>query len=168
MPSFMPLSTLRARRTPEGIRWSRRMEAPKAASVGATMAPIAAATQQTPSRKSPAATAPPATMVSGKPIPSNRAGARHGARSVLALTREASEKSTSARVISAKIRMSEERRWRWTTLKGPLAAARPRRTKAIGAVTSQRSSRAETNPQRTTHREMTAIAASSSWGMLGK
>ncbi len=38
----------------------------------------------------------------------------------------------------------------------------------MGAVTSQRSSRAETSPQRTTHPEMTAMAASRSWGMLGK
>ena len=43
IPSFSPLSTFRARRTPDGIRSSRRIEAPRAASVGATMAPMAAA-----------------------------------------------------------------------------------------------------------------------------
>ena len=45
MPSFRPLSTLRTRRTPAGTRSSCMIEAPSAASVGATMAPMAAATQ---------------------------------------------------------------------------------------------------------------------------
>ena len=168
IPSFSPLSTFRARRTPDGIRSSRRIEAPRAASVGATMAPMAAATQRSPARKTPAAIAPPATMVRGRPIASNRAGSSAWARSVLALTRDASEKSTRARVISAKTRMSAECRWSWTRLNGPLAAPRPRRTKAIGAVTSQRSSRAETSAQRTTHPEITAMAALSSWCMFDK
>ncbi len=110
MPSFSPLSTLRARRTPVGIRSSRKIEAPRAASVGATMAPIAAATHRPPARKIPAAMAPPATMVSGRPMASSLPGSSAWARSVLALTRDASEKSTRARVISAKIRISEERK----------------------------------------------------------
>ena len=45
MPSFRPLSTLSTRRTPAGTRSSCMIEAPSAASVGATMAPMAAATQ---------------------------------------------------------------------------------------------------------------------------
>ena len=45
MPSLSPLSTLISRRTPEGTRSSAMMDAPRAASVGATMAPMAAATQ---------------------------------------------------------------------------------------------------------------------------
>ena len=68
MPSFSPLSTLSVRRTPEGTRSSAMIVAPRAASVGATMAPMAAATHSPLLPKRRAAVAAPAAMVSGSPM----------------------------------------------------------------------------------------------------
>ena len=156
MPSLRPLSTLRSRRTPEGTRSSPMMEAPRAASVGATMAPIAAATHSPLPPKSSAAAPAPAPMVSGRPMPRRRAGSAASVRSARTFTREASAKSTRARVISASERMVEEWRLKWMRAVGPWVTTRPRRTNAIGAETSQRSNRAETRPQTRTQAETTA------------
>ncbi len=113
MPSFRPLSTLSTRRTPAGTRSSSMIDAPSAASVGATMAPMAAATQRPAPEKSPAASAAPAPMVSGSPMPRRRTGSARSARSWRALTREASAKSTRASAISATDRMVDECRLKW-------------------------------------------------------
>ena len=108
MPSLSPLSTLSKRRTPDGTRSSCMMDAPRAASVGATMAPIAAATQSPLLPKRSAAVSAPAPIVSGKPIPSRRAGRATSDRRARTLTREASAKRTRARVTSASERMVDE------------------------------------------------------------
>ena len=57
------------------------IEAPKAASVGATMAPMAAATQRPLLPNSNAAVAAPAAIVNGSPIANKRAGITASARS---------------------------------------------------------------------------------------
>ena len=160
MPSLSPLSTLSMRRTREGIRSSDMIVDPSAASVGATMAPRAAATQRPLEWNSPTASAAPAPIVSGSPIPSRRAGMAMSVAKVHALTREASEKSTRARVISANERMVDECSCTWTRTTGPWVTANPSRTKAMGAVTCQRSRRADTSPQTTKHAATTANAAS--------
>ena len=159
MPSLRPLSTLRRRRTPEGTRSSHMIDAPKAASVGATMAPMAAATQSPLPPKSSAAVAAPAPIVRGSPMPRKRAGIAASARSARTFTREASAKSTRASVTSASERIVDECSVKWTSAVGPCVTITPSTTKAIGAETSQRSSRAETSPQMRTQAETTASAA---------
>ena len=158
MPSFSPLSTLSSRRTPEGTRVSCKMAAPRAASVGATMAPMSAATHQPMPEKSPKAAAAPAPIVSGRPIASSRVGSTASARSSRRLTLAASVNSTRASVSSAKYRSVVDLTLSSIRCSGWCVTATPSRTKAIGAVTFHRSRRAETRPQSTTHPAMTEIA----------
>ncbi len=134
------------------------IDAPNAASVGATMAPMAAATHSPAPEKSPAARAAPAPMVRGSPMPRRRTGSARSARSWRALTLEASAKSTSASATSASDLMVDECRLKWTRVVGPCVTARPNTTKAMGADTFQRSKRADTSPQTTKDAETTARA----------
>ena len=62
-------------------------------------------------------------------------------------------------MISASDRIVDEWRFTWMSVTGPCAATTPITTNAIGAVTSQRSSRAEIRPQTTTHVAMTTTTA---------
>ena len=80
------------------------MAEPRAASVGATMAPIRAATQIPVPRTTPRATTVPAPMVSGSPMPSRRNGRPMSARSSRRLTRAASQNRTRANASSAIVR----------------------------------------------------------------
>ena len=105
------------------------MDAPNAASVGATMAPMAAATQSPAPEKSPAARAAPAPMVRGNPIPRRRTGCARSARSCWTFTRDASAKRTRASVTSARERTADECRLRCTKAVGPWVTTRPRTTK---------------------------------------
>src|SRR5580700_6575293 len=159
IPSFNPLSTLSVRRTPEGTRSSDMIDAPKAASVGATMAPMAAATQSPLLPNNKAAVAAPAAIVKGSPIPNNRAGIAASARTARRFTRDASAKSTMASVISASERIVDECSVKCTNAVGPCVTITPSTTKAMGAETSQRSSRPETIPHTMTQAEITVSAA---------
>ena len=67
-------------------------DAPRAASVGATIAPMSAATQSPLPPNRSAATAAPAAIVSGSPMHSSRRGWAAAVRSSRALTGEASGK----------------------------------------------------------------------------
>ncbi len=72
--------------------------APSAASVGAIIAPIIAASQKLRSVKSTAAVTAPNAIVSGSPIPSNRLGRSASLRQAVMLSAAASVNSTSANV----------------------------------------------------------------------
>ena len=101
IPSLRPLSTSRAWRIRPGTRGSVTTAWPRAASVGARMiAMIAASPKVSWSKITPAASAPSA-IVSGSPIPSRRTGTPTSRRSAPRSMREASEKSTRASVASA-------------------------------------------------------------------
>ena len=151
MPSFSPLSTLSRRRIRLGIRVSSMMVAPRAASVGATMAPMAAATHSEMPGMRPKATAVPSPMASGSPTASSRTGRPRSWRSSCTLTRDASVNRTSARVTSASERMVEECGLKWMKARGPCVITRPMTTNAMGAVTYSRSSRAATSDHRMMH-----------------
>ena len=91
-----------------GIRLSSMMVAPRAASVGATMAPMEAATQSEMPGMTPKATAVPKPMVSGRPMANSRTGRPMSRRSSWILTRDASVNSTRASVTSANDLMVSE------------------------------------------------------------
>ena len=100
-PSFNPLSTFRPCRIREGTRSSDTTVWPRAASVGATaMARRAASTTLRPG-STRSADPIPATIVRGSPIPRSRAGTASSRVSAPRLIFDASEKRTSARVVSA-------------------------------------------------------------------
>ena len=81
-----------------GTRGFEITTAPSAASVGAIIAPIIAASQKLRLVKSAAAVTAPNAMVSGNPIPSSRLGKSVSLRQVLRFRAEASVNSTSANV----------------------------------------------------------------------
>ena len=96
------------------------MAAPRAASVGATMAPTLAATHSETPGMSPKAAAVPNPMVRGSPMASSRTGRPTSWRSSWTLTREASVKSTRARVTSASDRIVDEWGLKWMKASGPV------------------------------------------------
>ena len=75
-------------------------------------------------------------MVSGRPIPSSRTHKAASARRSRSLTRDASENSTSTRVISASAFTSSREGSNPSTASGPWVSTSPASTKTIGAVTS--------------------------------
>ena len=77
---------------------------PRAASVGARITARITASPRVSWSKISAAARAPATIVSGRPIPSRRTGSEIPRRSALRSIREASEKRTSASVASASAR----------------------------------------------------------------
>ena len=117
---------------------------PRAATVGASMVASAAAVHRSSpgSRASPATV--PATMVSGRPMPSRRAGTSASRRSRPRLTRTASQNSTRVRVASA--------RWRTNWLAASasispsarLPASSPMATNTMAWVTGVVASRPDT------------------------
>ena len=114
MPSLRPLSTLRRRRTPEGTRSSSMMVAPeRGVGRGDDGADGGGHPEPACRRRAARPAAAPAPMVSGRPMPRRRAGSAASARRARTLTREASAKSTRARVTSASERMVDECRLTW-------------------------------------------------------
>jgi hypothetical protein len=73
IPSFRPLSTVINRRVLDGTAGSLTTGVPSAASVGARAAPTRRASQVPSPGRCQAASAQPASTVSGRPMPSNRA-----------------------------------------------------------------------------------------------
>ena len=105
-PSFKPLSTLSPWRTRDGSRLSDTTVWPSAASVGARSTASTIASKNSSSGKSQSAIPEPKMIVSGRPIPSSRAGNAASRESRRTLSDEASPNRTSARVTSARRRMS--------------------------------------------------------------
>ncbi len=102
MPSLSPLSTLSTRRTRVGSRSSAITGALNAASVGARLAAIRPAKAIGRLGKNRIASAVPATMDSGSPIPSKRAVSGRSRRAAVTGTAEASANNNNARVSSAR------------------------------------------------------------------
>ena len=154
---------LRRRRTPEGTRSSLMMLAPRAASVGATMAPMAAATQMPLPPKSSAATPGPGADGEGE-ADAEKAGRERdvGAQPPGCSPGRHRRTGQGEGDLGQQSRMAEECRLTWMSAVGPCVTTRPRSTKAIGAEMSQRSSRAETRPQMRMQAETTASTAMSS------
>ena len=134
IPSLRPLSTLSSRRIRFGIRASSMMVAPSAASVGATMAPMVAATHSEMPGMIPKAAAVPKPMVRGRPMASRRTGRPRSRRSSWMLTREASVNSTRASVTSASDLIVSEWGLKWMRASGPWVTTSPMTTKAMGAL----------------------------------
>ena len=144
MPSLSPLSTFSPWRIRAGMRGSVTTACPSAASVGArTTARITASSTVSAPRSAAAATAPSA-IVSGSPMPSRRTGTSTARRSCPRSMREASQKSTSARVASARVRTVplELSRSMPSSTWGPTSS--PTATNTIAGVTGVPVSRRET------------------------
>ena len=103
IPSFSPLSTLRLWRMRVGRRGDVTTAWPSAASVGARMIARSSASGHARSPRSATPTTNPARIVSGRPIPSRRAGIPSVRRSAFRSMRDASEKRTTASVASASV-----------------------------------------------------------------
>ncbi len=101
IPSFSPLSTLRPWRTRDGSRGSVTTACPSAASVGARTTARSNASGHDNASRSTSPTPKPTRMVSGRPIPSSRAGIETSSLSACRSIREASPKRTRASVASA-------------------------------------------------------------------
>ena len=142
-PSLSPLSTLSPWRIRDGIRVSVTTAWPSAASVHAsTIASTSASAKLTPGTTA-APTRAPATIVSGRPIPSNRSGTANSRRSARNEIRDASAKSTSVSVISARSLTCSPCRCRSSRPStGP--TSRPALVKNIAPEMFSRSSRRET------------------------
>ena len=80
----------------DGRRGSVTTAWPSAASVGASTIASTSASASESAGRSPSATSVPAAIVSGRPIPSSRAGTSNSRRSARRSIREASVKRTSA------------------------------------------------------------------------
>jgi hypothetical protein len=144
MPSFNPDSTFNPCRMREGRRASVTTACPSAASVGARMIASSSASPRLSSPKRPAASAQPARIVSGRPIPSSRSGTAYSRRSAPMSIRDASAKSTRVSVTSASSRTASLREPRSIQPRPLLPKSRPSETKKIAAVTGVRSRRRET------------------------
>ena len=141
MPSLSPLSTLRPWRTRAGMRGSVTTAWPSAASVGARTTARITASQSVSAPNVAAAATVPSAMVSGSPMPSRRSGTLTSPRRWRRSTREASQKSTSARVASASVRTAPlvlSRSIPSSTF-GP--TSRPTATNTIAGVIGEPSSR---------------------------
>ena len=101
MPSFRPLSTFSALRSRPGMRSSSITWTLRAASVGASAAPMKPASAHGNPLKSQPASRPPRSTDRRSPMLSNLVGTARSRRSSATFTRAASENSTSARVTSA-------------------------------------------------------------------
>ena len=101
IPSLRPLSTLRPCRTRDGIRSSVTTACPSAASVQASMIERTRASTRLTPGSTPTPTSVPAAIVSGRPIPSRRAGTANSLRRAGKEIRDASAKRTSVSVASA-------------------------------------------------------------------
>ena len=146
MPSLSPLSTLISLRIRSGTSGLRIMPAPRAASVGARAAPTSSASQMSVLGSSTNASRVPRPMVSGRPTASSRAYRVQSARNLRRSTRDASANSTRTRVASARTRTVSGPGAMPSTASGPWVSSRPAPMKMIGAVTSARSSRADSAP----------------------
>ena len=102
IPSLSPLSTLSTLRTPTGSRSSAMTEALNAASVGARLAAIKPASATGKLGNTTIATAMPATIERGSPIPSRREVRGRSCRAAATGTADASANSSKASVISAR------------------------------------------------------------------
>ncbi len=130
------------------MRASFITDAPRAASVGASAAPITASTTHPVPRKSGSATANPAAIVKGSPMHKRRAAIRDGGRSNhLTLTLEASENRIKANASSTTVRSSSLPMLRVTKGCVPDPSSKPARANTMGAVTLHRPSRPETSTQ---------------------
>ncbi len=147
MPSLSPLSTLISRRILAGTTGLAIIPAPSAASVGAKAAPTIRANQMLVIPVSASASSVPRAIVSGSPIPSSRRYKPRSARSPCSPTRDASQNNTSTRVISASALIISRLGWTPRGANGPWVRTSPAPTNVIGAVTSNRSSRADSAPQ---------------------
>ena len=157
IPSLRPLSTLRPCRIRDGIRSSVTTAWPSAASVQASMIESTSASTRLTPGSTPTPTSVPAAIVSGRPIPSRRAGTANSLRRAGNEIREASAKRTSVSVASASSLTGSPpicRSIRPST--GP--ASRPAEVKKIAGVTTDRSIRPETAENAS---NTNAIAASS-------
>ena len=144
IPSLSPLSTLSPWRILCGTRGSVTTAWPSAASVGArTIARITASSTLSSPNRTAAATAP-RMMVSGSPMPSSRTGTSAARRSWARSMREASQKSTSARVASARVRTVEPVLERSTPSSTSGPTSNPKATNSIAGVIGVPASRRET------------------------
>jgi hypothetical protein len=154
IPSLRPLSTVMSRRTRDGTVGFVTTGTPNAASVGASAAATSRASHTSSPDTSQRASTHPSTMVSGRPIPSNRTYRPRSCRRSGTRTREASQKSTQTRVSSTSgLRLSgavDE------STRPSAARITPTTTKTMGAVRSARSSRAATIP----HTKIAAVTTS--------
>src|SRR5580693_3581037 len=147
IPSLSPLSMLSSRRIRAGTAGFTITPAPRAASVGARAAPTSRASQTFMPLKSASASSIPRPIVSGSPTPSSRRHRPRSARRSANLTRDASENSTRTRVISASAFTNSWEGAKPSGASRPWVSSKPASTKMIGAVTSYRSSRADSAPQ---------------------
>ena len=154
MPSFSPLSTLRARRTRLGTAVFVTIPAPKPASVGARHAATRSADHPPNTLKKAAAKRAPRTIVKGSPIPSKRAERPMSWRNDISRSRAASVKRMRTRVISAVTLMLEADREIRSAFSPP--RARPPIANTIGAVSPTCSARPETAVQSTMRAATTA------------
>ncbi len=145
-PSLRPLSTLSAWRMRTGARSSSITAWASAASVGAKMvASTAAVHSGRPSSHMPSSV--PATTVSGRPIPSIRAGKPPSRRSSRSGTRVASTNSTRIRVMVATASKKASSKRLSSPPRSPKRhSSSPTVTNTIGPLITVRSSRPETNP----------------------
>jgi hypothetical protein len=141
-PSLSPLSTLSPWRMREGTRSSETTAWPSAASVQASaMASTSASAKLIPGTTAAPINAP-ATIVSGRPMPSRRSGTADSWRSARNEIRDASANSTSVSVISASsFTCSPPTRRSSNSSTGP--TSRPAVVKNIAPDTFSRSSRRE-------------------------
>ena len=159
IPSLRPLSTLISRRILAGTAGLTIMPAPRAASVGASAAPMSRASQMslTPGRMN--ASSVPRPMASGRPMPSSRRHSPRSARNWCSPTRDASENSTSASVASARTFTTSLPGVIPSGASGPWVSSTPATVNTIGAVMSKRSSRADNVPHANTSPAMIARSA---------
>ncbi len=142
MPSLSPLSTFSTWRIRFGICRLVATALPRAASVGARIAPIRKPSAIEMSGTSHDAARPPKTIVSGSPMPRSRPGiSRNWRRMIPMSTRVASAKRTSTRVASARSRTPDCSNPMSTRAKPSGPITQPTTTKVIGAVIDHASRR---------------------------
>src|SRR5262245_43075643 len=143
IPSLRPASTLRLWRIRTGSRFDVTTTWPSAASVGARMIATRSASGHASSGRTTNATAKPATIVSGSPIPSSRVGMCSDLRRAARSIRDASEKRTTPRVASAKTSTSSPSAFGSTRPSASTPTTSPAAVKSIAGVSDVPSMRPE-------------------------
>src|SRR5262245_26377989 len=143
IPSLRPASTLRLWRIRTGSRFDVTTTWPSAASVGARMMATRSASGHARSGRTTSATAKPATIVSGSPIPSSRIGMCSDLRRAARSIRDASEKRTTPSVASAKTSTSSPSAFGSKRPSASTPTTSPAAVKSIAGVTDVPSMRPE-------------------------
>ena len=144
MPSFRPLSTLRPCRTIAGTDLSVTTAWPRAASVGARMIAMMAASQNPIWSKKTRAASTPEMIVRGSPIPSSRPGRNASCRTARTSMTAASENSTITSVPSRRSRTNPLSRFTEIRSRACGPTINPNTMNSIGPVTDVVASRLET------------------------